>query len=522
MQNTQPLFFPPAQGGINALAGAAQGELTDALELFNMIPQEFGTAVRSGYTEHCEPVALGDGVRTILPYNSDSGTGKLFAATSDGIYDISTAAAAPVKVFDFPAKTAQAGYCSWHFYRTAAGPYLLVADAANGYIVYDGTLNSWAAGVVTGPVPPGFILDFVTVWKNRVWFVQADTGFGWYLAVGTITGAATSFNFGNKFKYGGRLVGIWNWTIDGGEGVDDYLVAISSAGDVVVYKGTDPSSATTFDQVGYYWIGKVPENNRIASDFGGELLILSSYGIMQMSKLLSGLPMTDEQISISYKVNPRINAVMDRTILQFGWELKSIPGEQLIIVGTPKEVGMEHMQFAYNTATRGWCQFIGIPYLCGETFENSFFIGTEDNQIFRYAGFSDNVLLADSGATATAIQWQMLTTYQNMGSPARFKRVQFMRPMFIGESVPSYFISARYDFDLSSLFGSPPYVNPVGNLWDVSSWDTAMWGGGLLTDQPPIGGSGMGRHVALAIRGQSSTQIIHVGTDVMLDVGGML
>jgi hypothetical protein len=32
----------------------------------------------------------------------------------------------------------------------------------------------------------------------------------------------------------------------------------------------------------------------------------------------------------------------------------------------------------------------------------------------------------------------------------------------------------------------------------------------------------MGRHVALYLRGRSAAETIHVGTDVMLDQGGML
>lgn len=523
-QNTVPAFMPAPQGGINALSGAASGSPLDALFLANLIPQDYGCNVRKGYSEWCLPVPLGDGVKSIIPFSSSSGDtddNKLFCATSDGIYEITTPEVAPVKRFNFTVKSELAGWCSWHHYATIAGQFLLIADLANGYIVYNAASDSFAAGSIAGG-PVAANIDFVGVWKNRVWLVERASGSAWYLPVGQITGSVTQFNFANKFRYGGYLRGVFNFTIDGGEGLDDYLVAVSSAGDVLVYKGTDPSSASTFSMVGVYWIGDMPMGSRFASDFGGELLLLSSFGIIQMSKLLSGLPVGDEQLAVSFKVNPRLNEIMGRTLYEFGWELRAHPRDQLMFVSTPKEDALDYQQYAYNTATRAWCQFVGIPYLTGETWQNEFFIGTLDNRVFRYTGSVDNVLLADEGASANAIQWSMLGTFQSYEEPARFKRVQFLRPQFIAEAVPSFNASVRYDFNLSDLGSAPPLVGGGSSLWDVGLWDQAIWGGGFITSQPPRGARGIGRHVALVLRGQSNAPTIYVGMDVMLDAGGML
>jgi len=239
-QLTSGVFLPAAQGGINNLQGIVNTPPEDALFLFNMYPKEFGTAVRNGTKEWCEPVPLGDGVKTIIPFNAaecECEIDKLFAVTNDGIYDISTEGGAPAKVYDWPAKTTRAGWCSWHYYTTIAGSFLLVCDLENGYVVYDETADTWAPGAVTGP-DPGVTLDFVMVWKNRVWLVEQSSGRAWYLPVGQLTGDATAFTFGNKFKYGGYLKGLYNWTVDGGEGVDDYLVAVSEAGDRSSIKAT--------------------------------------------------------------------------------------------------------------------------------------------------------------------------------------------------------------------------------------------------------------------------------------------
>jgi hypothetical protein len=523
-QATQTVFAPPMQGGINAIASAGNVPPADALQLYNMIPNDYGVRVRNGSREWCQPVPLGNGIRTIIPFNTQQAAAapndKLFVATSDGIYDCSTAGALPTRVLEWPIKTDPAGWCSWHAYSTVAGQFLLVCDLVNGYYVYTAATNTWAVGNITGPEEA--VMDFVTVWKNRVWFIERNSGNAWYLPVGSISGNATKFEFGNKFKYGGWLKSIWNWTLDAGEGMDDYLVALSSAGDMVVYKGTDPAQAANFSMVGWWYIGRVTQGRRQANDMGGELLLLSTYGVIQTSKLIAGLPVTDEGASVSYKINSRINLTMDRTYQEFGWEIKLYPKGQLIFVTTPKEVGKPWMQFVYSLTTKAWSQFLDLRIVTCEAWKGDFYFGTEDNRVMQYVGYSDNVLLADNGESATAIDWEMLTGYQMYTGSPKFKRVQFLRPQFVGVAKPAFSIKASYDFDLQKAAGSPPYVDPLTGLWNTGIWETSYWGGSYIVDQPPKGASGMGRHIAIAMKGRSAVETIHVGTDVLLDEGGML
>jgi hypothetical protein len=523
-RNTQALFVPAPQGGINAISGAGNVPAGDALFLVNMVPQQYGVHVRHGYQEWCQPIPLGDGVRTIIPFssqNSDAPVDKLFAATSDGIYDITVQDALPLKVYDWNVKSERSGWISWHAYTTIAGQFILACDNENGFIVYTASTNTWAGGVITGPTPAEALLDFVTVWKNRVWFVQQATGIAWYLPVGSITGSATAFEFGNKFKYGGYLKSLWNWTVDGGEGIDDYLAVVSSAGDLLVYKGEDPAVAGEFRLVGSWFIGKTTQGRRQGDDFGGDLLILSTYGIIQLSKLIAGAPAMDEA-SMTYKINPRINDVLERGNTVYGWQLKLSPIDQLIFVLTPKEAGLPWMQFVYSTTTKAWAQFEGLPMMCAEVYKAQLFFGTDDNRIMRYMGPADNVLVDDGGATATSIQWSMLTGYQTYGEGAAWKRVQFLRPRFIGSETPAYNIVARYDFDLTP----PPIPNPIFDLdyakWGTGIWDQSKWAGSTILTQAPTGGFGMGQHIAIGMRGLSAGDVIYLGTDLMLDQGGYL
>ena len=67
---------------------------------------------------------------------------------------------------------------------------------------------------------------------------------------GSVGGAAQVLDLSSIAKYGGHLVDLDTWTIDAGYGVDDNLVFITSNGEVIVYRGTDPSSAATWALAG--------------------------------------------------------------------------------------------------------------------------------------------------------------------------------------------------------------------------------------------------------------------------------
>ena len=79
-----------------------------------------------------------------------------------------------------------------------------------------------------------------------MWVIENDTLSAWYLPVDSVGGAATEYDLSGIFRLGGYLLAGGTWTMDAGEGVDDYWIAVTSEGEVVVYQGTDPSSANTW------------------------------------------------------------------------------------------------------------------------------------------------------------------------------------------------------------------------------------------------------------------------------------
>jgi hypothetical protein len=60
-------------------------------------------------------------------------------------------------------------------------------------------------------------------------------------------------------------------------------------------------------------------------------------------------------------------------------------------------------------------------------------------------------------------------------------------------------------------------------IWDTGVWNTATWGSGASTAWgSATGGDGIGRSLAVAIRGSSTAPTVLISTDVMWNTGGML
>ncbi len=510
-RTTKVQVVPAPVGGLNLVSPLVATEPGYCLVATNLVATGTGMRVRSGHTTYATDVDV-DGIRTIIPFQG-AAESALFAVSPNGIYDVSGGGAGPwAAEVSFPSAADPAGWGTWTNFAADSGlHYAFYADEQNGlYRRLEG--GTWGAVTdITGVSEA--TLTFVTQHMERVWFAQAGTAVAWYLAAGSIAGAATAFNFGSKFAHGGTLVGLYSWTVDGGEGVDDHLVAIGSGGDVVIYKGTDPSSATTWALVGQYYVGRLPAGRRIAQNEGGDLYILCQYGVIPLTRLLQGTLVQDAQAQLSRNISPLIADAMALTISSRGWEMRNIPSENAFVVARPAIAGFENLQFALSSHTNGWTTFENLPYQTGEVWDGSFYIGGSDGTVYLFSGNTD---------LDEAIPFGLLSSFQEYGETGLYHRVQFMRPVFRSTGAPSYTAEARYDYDDDPP--TSPTATPVvtGSLWDVALWDTAVWTSSGSVIQSVIGGTGIGRAMAIALAGTSDSETLFIRTDIMFDTAGPL
>jgi hypothetical protein len=498
----------------------------DAVEIVNMVRSQYGLRSRSGYREWV--TGLGDDVRTLIGFQGSIGTeDRMFAALQDGIYDCTASTATPSSVYTWGTADATSGRCIGTAFTKLDGTHaLLVTDETNGYVHYNESGDVWTkpvagagAGEIDGADPDLFV--FVVVWKHRAWFVQKDSSLAWYLPVDSITGTVAPVDFGPQFRHGGTLVGLWSLTMDGGAGIDDFLVGISSAGDLVVWEGSDPSSAATFALRGIWYLGAVPAGRRFAPDYGGDVLVLSSLGVIPLTRLRSGGSIEIDDAYATRKISPALGQELTDRGTDFGWDLRIHPEDKTLVIVTPDDgaaTGRE--QWALSLNGKGWAQHTGVPINCVEPWKGKMYFGTEDGRVCINDGDVDNNQLAGS-SNAIAIEWSVLTGFTDLGSPVN-KSVTMARPHFITDgTAPNFAIEARYDYDLSAI-ASVPFTAQSGAtwIWGTAIWGSSLWGSGRGTAGSWRGLSGIGSSVAIALRGSSQGRTTLTKIDVTYVAGG--
>jgi len=504
----------------------------DCILAYNLIAAEYGVRSRLGSREWCTGItgAADNQIRSMLSFTGSAANGsenKLFAVTSTGIWDVTDSDASPTQVLAFASSAGDAGYGISTVMVTSAGHFLLYTDEVNGYHVYTQSSGTWAAislggggTQVSGIDPTTFA--FVFTFKERVWFVARNSASAWYLAAGSVYGAATEFPMGRKFEAGGDLRGLWSWTYDGGAGLDDSMVAISSGGDVLVWQLTDPTDAADTLLRGVWSLGgSPPAGRRFVTKRGGDLAIVSRLGLLPISKLVLGSGSEDRSIYATAKIANLFNNLMLSKSAFKTWQILTHPEENALVITIPGSGNDDNTeQLAMSLANRSWWRWRDLKMFSACVHEGVFFFGSKDGVVYKSFGYIDGVTLADPNSF-TSIQYKCISAFRNLGN-GRQKQIQSMRPTILSESAtPTFEIHARYRFDQTEP-GAVAEGVPGQGSWDVGEWDEAVWGGDYSPSQAVRGAAGMGVDVAVALAGSATSRTIWVGTDVAFTQGGWL
>jgi hypothetical protein len=529
--------FQCPYAGIDDRISLSVGDPTHCIYTYNLVPSDQGMRVRNGFREWEigieDTPGISIGVRTIIPFDSvESGSSqdKLFVATNEGIWDVTDYAVAPTLTYTFTDQGVDAGHGNYVHYTGIGGQDLLFyADSVNGLFTYDSGTNLWSEAAGFSGVDTS-IVNFIAVHKNRIWLLEQNSASGWYLDVDAITGPATQFNFGSKYISGGSAAGLFSWTLDGGAGIDDFLVSVSRSGDVLVYSGNDPSDVNNWRLAGSFSIGKVPKGTSFGSIQGSDLYLLSVYGLTSMGDLLKGVDSSvlynsSSTTSPSARIANIIKAKLSATIDDYGWAVKVVPTENGLLISSPISPSVAPIQYLYRITTAAWGLWRGVPMTAFDTWNGRVVFGTEDSRVMFMDVFVDEFTITppSGGFNGRSIEFSTLTNYLPIDSQGLNKRVKFIRPDFVAHQLPVVSVAARYDYDLREAFLVPSTDVQIGQVatWDVASWDDAIWGdvAGRAYSRV-LGGWGFGRYVAIAMVGSSREQTAFVGWDLTYDIGG--
>jgi len=523
----QTYTLPASVGGINALDGLMTMPPTDCLYCHNLMPVEYGLTLRRGYTQWASNV--GDPVNTLIPFEgqvADATQDRLWAATRKGIFNVTLAGTdAPVQEVTFADSSPAAGFGVWtEFTNDNNDRYLFYADEANGLHEYAETTEAWSVPAITGPDVTK--IAFVTSWKNRLWFIERDSGVAWYLPVAAKAGVAKPFYFGSKFSHGGDLRSIFSWTIDGGAGIDDLFVATSRGGDVLIYKGYDPETVATFDMVGSFFIGELPDSRRLGVQYGGELYLLSTHGITSVRDLLQGAVSFNGGKSPAAKISRILRDKVVDGKDELNWALHVYPTDGFLQILTPYETKDAPIQLNQNLLTGAWGMWRDVPANCTVAWDAGYYIGDKSGNVWQYAGGVDRELLDNTApeAIGVAIEFDLLTSFSPPGGDhANYKRVGFVRTIGVISGDEAMNIGVIYDYKLNAML-APPSDSPTGalSIWDDAIWDGSRWTFNLAGVGFVEGSLGIGRTVAVIMRGTSTDRLTIIGWDLTYTQGTFL
>ena len=333
----------------------------------------------------------------------------------------------------------------------------------------------------------------------------------WYLPTQSIAGAAVAFDLRAFAPHGGYIMAIGTWTIDAGYGVDDLLAFVTSNGDVIVYRGTDPASASTWALVGVWWIGS-PVGRRCLMKYNGDLLILCKDGIIPMSSLLQS-SRTNPKVALSDKVQSQISTSIANYSGNFGWQLQLFPKEDMLLLNVPVALGSQE-QYAMNTLTKAWTDFTGWYANCWTLFGDNIYFG--GNTVINRAWNTN----ADGGG---AIAGNFLQAFNYFGTPGQQKKFTMMRPTMYTNGTPSLQGSINVDFETAAPTSNLSTPALVGAIWDVGLWDVAVWGDVQPVSRLWQGAFGVGYCGAPRFASTSTgITIEYISTDVVYERGGIL
>jgi hypothetical protein len=354
----------------------------------------------------------------------------------------------------------------------------------------------------------------VNLFKNRLYFTQKDTLNCWYLDTNAIAGVAEPLYFGGIARNGGYLQAMGTWTLDAGQGADDYAVFVTSMGEVIVYNGTDPTSDLTWALKGVWQLGQT-FSRRCFFKWSGDLLLLTQDGLVPLASALQSSRL-DPRVNLTDKIYYAVSIAASNYFANFGWQINYFASENMLILSIPTDDGME--QFVMHTITKSWARFTGIQGYCWEVSgDNDMHFGGDGIVATFYSAASDN----GSNITATAQQ-----AYSYFDSPGQLKRFTMVRPILQSTGgVPSVLCGLSVDFDTQSQLGAVSF-NPSAQaegVWDNSTWDSATWAGGLVTTKVWQGVTGIGFAGSINLNVASRNIELHwASTDYIMEKGGVI
>ena len=497
-QTTQPQTIPAPIGGLNGRDPLANMDARDAYLMDNVFPGTSAVESRRGCTKYTgSPLAAP--VQSLEVYTGAAGD-KMLAWAGGVVYDVSTGVPSQKATGKLGNVVVSAMFSN----AADNAQHLIITSGVDVPMRYDG--NTLSDLALTGMTGVASTLAFVFAFKSRLYWAQRDKLGFYYLPVGQIQGELKYFDLGQVSRLGGYVVAIASFSeSSNGQSPDDYIVFITSKGEMIVYAGYDPSNAATWALVGRYYAA-APIGRKCTINYGTELVVLTEEGALPFSQIRrAGDAKAQGVAGAQYSA---ITSKLGRFLSYYNTN-KNVPGWQgvqysggggWLLLNVPASGGIagEYYHYVMNTTTNSWCRFTGWNGMCFAVFRGRLYFG-------RYDG---HVMLADEGRfdDGAPIRFSCKPAYTNFddGSGMGFlqKHFQWAAVLLSCDGTPA--LSGKFNVDYQD--DTPEYLNalapPGGAAWDTAQWDVGSWGDDLRTQRFIVTLNKGGTAGTLWLRGQ--------------------
>lgn len=468
-----PVTAPAPHGGWNTRDAESSMPPEDAVVLDNFIPSVGKVVSRWGYTD--SGTGASGNVETLLSYEAGAVL-ELISASGSTVYKGSSGALTSIGT----------GFSNARWEGASFNANLMMVNGADTPQTFDGSTLS--ALTITGSGLTPSQLNGVTVFKNFVFYWDDATQDFWYGALNAIQGAFTKFPLSRVGTFGGNLVKIVTWNVDGGDGVDDLAVFFMSTGETIVYQGTDPGSDWTL--VGVYNIGQ-PIDKRAIVKIASDVMIVNNGDFVLFSEVFrkGGLVTSSSKLSGAIK-----DAALTSGTL-FGWQIVDYQRGGLLIINVPLSTNSQYHQFVVSTLTGAAARFTGINARVWAVHDKVLYFG--GNTIIHKAddGFKD-------GTEDIKVDAQQ--AYSTLGVQS-VKTINTIDPVHMADGNVTVDVDMGYDFGRSTL-AQTISSESTGTPWDTELWDVTAWSPEAVTRTQNYLSSGQGTYVSIRLKSSLSGQ----------------
>ena len=506
-QTTTVQSIPAPIGGWNTRDPLAAMNPMDAVELNNWFPTTTDVVTRRGHEAHATGIT--GTTETLAVYNGLNGTNKLFAVSDTDAYNVSSAGAGSAQsltITDGKFQTLNMG--------DGTNQWLMMFNGADAPKYYDGT--SWVE--VTGATSPALTGVTPTTiiqgceYGGRLYLIPKDSLSFWYLPANAVGGLALEFDLSGFADMGGYIMWAATWTFDGGDGVDDKIVFMTSQGQAIVYTGTNPSSAVTWARVGTYNLGK-PIGRRSFIKYGGDLIAITQNGAYPLSTTIENYDINNKS-AVTDKIEPTFTYASRTYGSNFGWEATLFHSESAMIFNIPLSATTSE-QYVMNTITKAWCKFDSWNATTFAVFNDELYFGGSTVVQKAWTGTADlgsNIVCYGKSA------------FNNFGSVSQQKRWTLFRPMLQVNGAIGFKTDMDIDFSDRPITGTATYTTTAASTWDVAKFDEGFWTATLeIVRAWTSPDSNVGYYASGKVKiDTNSTRVHWVASDYTFEQGGIL